>query len=479
MIALVRPSEKIKKIFYKDSDVIYIDHEGFWLYSKEKSARILLPNISDNTFGEHFNILRAKSYLNWWMPLFTRWAPNAEKYNLIRDELLILIYKIFIMFKFYNINSVIFFTSVAHHIPAAIISIVAQLKKAKQIYLYFEIINGRLLPLEQMGAIDTRVPINYELNNLKYNKNLELFIQNKINNKEPVHNLKEKAWKKSLIIAIAYLLKREISKIFIKLNFINTINKSIFITDSLKKFSFLEDLRAINSQRKYLKKLSHSIISEKKIHQLKKKGPYLLIAAHYQPEASSFPEGNNYNSHIDIILALRKKKYTSKILYKEHFGSFLYTDSIVGLTKVGISRSESYINILKNLGCVFLPVNFILSVNNNSNWYLPITITGTIAIERALAGLHTIYSGEPWYKGMPGTIHLDDIKSLEQIPLNWINYDPKIEKEAKKFLEKILNNKTIANAPGIGSGVKDFSLASTEDFKNGILKIIKNLKKEY
>ena len=80
---------------------------------------------------------------------------------------------------------------------------------------------------------------------------------------------------------------------------------------------------------------------------------------------------------------------------------------------------------------------------------------------------------------MPGTIHLDDIKSLEQIPLNWINYDPKIEKEAKKFLEKILNNKTIANAPGIGSGVKDFSLASTEDFKNGILKIIKNLKKEY
>ena len=150
-----------------------------------------------------------------------------------------------------------------------------------------------------------------------------------------------------------------------------------------------------------------------------------------------------------------------------------------GLTKVGISRSESYINILKNLGCVFLPVNFILSVNNNSNWYLPITITGTIAIERALAGLHTIYSGEPWYKGMPGTIHLDDIKSLEQIPLNWINYDPKIEKEAKKFLEKILNNKTIANAPGIGSGVKDFSLASTEDFKNGILKIIKNLKKEY
>ncbi len=63
-----------------------------------------------------------------------------------------------------------------------------------------------------MGAIDTRVPINYELNNLKYNKNLELFIQNKINNKEPVHNLKEKEWKKSLIIAIAYLLKRKYQK---------------------------------------------------------------------------------------------------------------------------------------------------------------------------------------------------------------------------------------------------------------------------
>ena len=225
------PYEEIRKIFYSESNIIFIDHQGFWLYSKKESKRILLPNINDDTFSECFDVQLAKKYLSWWMPLFTRWVPNAEKYDLIREELLVLIYRIFSKFKFYNINSIIFFTSVAHHVPGAIISIVAQLKKAKQIYLYFEIINGRLLPLEQMGAIDTRVPINYELNNVKCNKNLELFIQNKINNKEPVHNLKEKAWKKSLIIAIAYLLKREISKIFIKLNFINTFkwsNSNIF-----------------------------------------------------------------------------------------------------------------------------------------------------------------------------------------------------------------------------------------------------------
>lgn len=478
MIALVMPNEETRKIFYSESNIIFVDHHGFWLYSKKDSKRILQPNVNDDTFSECFDAQLAKKYLSWWMPLFTRWVPNAEKYDLIREELLVLIYRIFTKFKIYNINSIIFFTSIAHHIPTAILSIVAQLKKTKQIYLYFQIINGRLLPYEQMGAIDTRKPINYELNNVKCNKSIDLFIQNKINNKQPIYNFQEKSWNKSLIFALGYLLKREVSEILIKLN-LNVNNKSIFITDNLKRYSFIEDLRLVNSQRKFLKKFSYSVISEKKLEQLKKNAPYLLIAAHHQPEATSFPEGNNYNSHIDIVLALKKKKYKSKILYKEHFGSFHYVNRIVGLTKIGISRSENYINILKSLGCFFLPVSFNLSADERSNWYLPVTITGTIAVERALAGLHTIYSGEPWYKGMPGTINLKNIKSLEQIPLDWVNCNPEIAKEAKKFLEKLLNNKTIANPLGIGSGVKDFSLKCNEDFKDGLLKIIKNLKEEF
>ena len=104
---------------------------------------------------------------------------------------------------------------------------------------------------------------------------------------------------------------------------------------------------------------------------------------------------------------------------------------------------------------------------------MPVTITGTIAIERALMGLHTIYTGVPWYKGMPGTIHINDIKSLEEIPIEWTKCDPLIQSNARNFLENRLNNKTIANIIGISSGIPDNTKESEQDFELGILKILK------
>ena len=45
--------------------------------------------------------------------------------------------------------------------------------------------------------------------------------------------------------------------------------------------------------------------------------------------------------------------------------------------------------------------------------FIPITINGSIAIERALMGYSTIYCGNVVWKGMPGTIHIDKIKNLQ------------------------------------------------------------------
>lgn len=479
MIVFVNPNENIKNIFLKDPNVIFIDHNGFWKYSEKNSKRVLLPFLADSFFDDSFGIPDIKKKLNWWMPLFTRWVPNADRYELIKDELLILIFEIIKMFKLYKINSVVFFTSIPHHLPSAVISIVAQFSKIKQIFLYFQIINGRLLPIEQIGEIDNRYPIKYDLNEIKCSDNLKFFIKNKIENKQPIYNIKERAWKKSIIVALCYLFKKEISKALFKFNFLKERKKSIFITKNMSESSLIEDLRTINSQRLFLKKMSNSVISQEKVLQLKNKGPYLLLAAHFQPEATTFPEGGSYNSHIEIILELRKKKYKSNILYKEHFGSSLYLDKVVGLTKVGISRSESYVDILRDLGCIFLPQNFDLSVKDNFDWYLPITITGTIALERSLAGLHTIYAGEPWYKGMPGTINLKDIKTLKEIPSSWLVFDPKIKKNAFEFIEKTLNHKTIANAPGIGSGIKNSSVEVNKDFEINMKKIIEKLKEKF
>ncbi len=140
-------------------------------------------------------------------------------------------------------------------------------------------------------------------------------------------------------------------------------------------------------------------------------------------------------------------------------------DRIVGLTKVGIYRSLSYLNDLTALGCIYLDKNFKLSINNDqTRWYLPVTITGTLAIERSLAGLHTIVVGRPWYLGMPGVIHIDELTDLRLIPQDWTVPDSRIASDTKEFIIAILDNKTISNAPGIGTGIKDNSAFLSGDF---------------
>jgi hypothetical protein len=476
MIGYAFPTNKIKEILEKNSDIIFIDQEGFWIYCKDLSKRILAKNNKHHTLGITFDVLNAKNYINCWMPLFTRWVPHADKYDLIREQMLISIYNFFIMLNYYKINCVIFNTSVPHHLDSVIISTAARLNKIKQIYLYSQVINGRLLPLLQNGDMSTRVQLDIKVSNFKFKEPLKEFLKNKIEKGAPKLNSVSKFWKRSLILAILYIFKREIFKLLKKITFLKK-KELFFFPENFTKSSLIEDLRVVNAQRLYLKSLSRSFTSIEKIKKSNtNKEPFLLIAAHYQPEATSFPEGNHYSSHVDIALAIRKKNYKFEILYKEHSATFNYIDRIIGLTKVGTSRSETYINILKKLGCSFLPTDYFLSIKDDNKWYVPVTITGSIALERSLAGLHTIYTGSPWYKGLPGTLYIDDLYCLERIPLKWSLYDEKIAKESKKFLENMLNNKTVVNLPGISSGVSDHSSESVKNFELEILKIIEKVK---
>ena len=65
----------------------------------------------------------------------------------------------------------------------------------------------------------------------------------------------------------------------------------------------------------------------------------------------------------------------------------------------------------------FLPFN----LNINSDYFnnvIPITSSGTIAIERSLKGLKTVVAGEAWYKYMPGIILLNKNKKEDLFKLN-------------------------------------------------------------
>lgn len=210
--------------------------------------------------------------------------------------------------------------------------------------------------------------------------------------------------------------------------------------------------------------------------------PKLIIYAHYQPEATTMPEGGDYISHIDVVLSLRLKGYKDKIYYKEHPASLMYLyemeNKISDITRVGIHRYPEYLNTLRGIGCEFISQEFKINSYNSSN-ILPVTICGAIALERSLEGLRTIIFGQPWFKDIPGIIHVDSLNSFKNINPSWVLPDEKIENNAKIWLEKTLSYKTITNRLKIGSENPFIKKSNLKETENELRNLFQILKKEY
>jgi hypothetical protein len=480
MIGYAFPSDETKIFLYNNLEIIFIDEEGFWIFCKETSKRILLPKCDKKETLKLFNSINARKYLEWYMPIWTRWVPSSNQVENNKDQAIYKIFNIFSLIHNYKVDGVIFNTSVAHHLDSVFISIACRLNNINQIYLYCNVINLRLLPIFQSSDIESRKVLNIPVNDYSSKKDIETFIEKSKNNLIKLERKGNfifskifKNYQKIFLFGCMYLLAREIYNLIKKIKYFDRSQKNNNLFLNIEKYSVFEDLKQMYHQKIFLKKFSDEIILTDEINNLKsQKKTFLLIAAHLQPEATSFPEGDKYYNHIDIAMTLRRKNYDSQILYKEHPAIYKYLDTYVGLSKIGISRSVNYVKLLKKLGCIFLPTSLNLSVIDDNDWYVPITITGTIAIERSLAGLHTIYTGNPWYKGLPGTIHIDEIKCLKEIPKQWSKVDESIKKEAKIFMNQILNYNTLPNITGISTGRPDTSDLSIKEFKNSVLKII-------
>ena len=120
----------------------------------------------------------------------------------------------------------------------------------------------------------------------------------------------------------------------------------------------------------------------------------------------------------------------------------------------------------------FLPFN----LNINSDYFnnvIPITISGTIAIERSLKGLKTVVAGEAWYKSMPGIILFNKIKKKEDLIKLNIKKNNVIKSKTVKFLKKQLNNKAIINAPGLGMLEKQYDHESIQEYRTNIKRLMK------
>ena len=477
MIVLIAfPGELVKKLYQSSEKIIFFDNYGWSVLINGKRETLPLDfNLKDLSFKIDAAKLRVE--LNWWSPMWARWIPKAHSYINFKDQSILIISKIIFGLKKHNISKVIFHTGIPHHLDTSFLSIACSQINIDSTFLYANVFDGRLLPIVHKNSIFNRKIIEFDISKFDfYNDIIDDFIKNKLKGNVPdtptaVIPEHHKSFWKSVFYISKFSFFKKLSKI-----------KSLIIkkphdwTKFLPTRDFKDSLEILNIQRKFIRALKKEQLSlDKSISFLKSKPNKIVIAAHFQPEATTFPEGGNYSNHLDIIIKIRSLGYKGEIAYKEHPASFLHGDDFLGITGVGINRSLSYLNNLKELGCIFLHHNTPIPIDLNNNNHIVCTITGTIAIERSLVGLKTLVFGEPWFKGLPGTIHHSNIESINIIDENWVESDLNIARESREFFLEKLNNKTIANCPGIGTGIILDDEVKMNQFKEEFSKLLTNI----
>ena len=412
--------------------------------------------------------------------VWTRWVSKAEKYEIFRESTIILIYNIAKNLYYLNVKNIIYLTSCPHHHDTFCIYTASNILHLSNIFLNTIIFNGDSIPIIDKGDYSTNKPYGKKLNNRKLDKSIDKFILNLKNKKPPeINPSTSNLIRKNYLIANLVLIL-----VFTKCVYFKNLYYFIFKRKKLNKYfsdyNLLERLKLLYYQRNYLYSYRKNSVN---INVKKRENPFLIIYAHHQPEASTMPMGGKYTSHIDLIIELRLKGYQEKIFYKEHPSIFSYligdNNKIEDIDRVGLHRSKKYLENLLKLNCQLLPTNFQVDQNKiTTEMFVPITITGNIALERSLLGLSTIVFGNPWWKEMPGIIHIDSIKTLEVINKQWTIPSSSIIEESKIWLDKTLSNKTIKNSIGVGYKKELISSKDIELTNKDIFNLIEELNNE-
>ncbi len=138
--------------------------------------------------------------------------------------------------------------------------------------------------------------------------------------------------------------------------------------------------------------------------------PYVIFFLHYQPEATTAPNGDIFSNQYLCIETLLKNTPESVYVYvKEHPNQFM--SHMQGHTK---RIKEFYDDLIKNPRVRLVPFEKD-SFSLMSNALAVSTVTGTVGWEAAVRGKPVIIFGLIWYERMKGILRVTDDKSASQI----------------------------------------------------------------
>lgn len=414
-------------IFYKNWSLIYFDKK----LKKNISTSIKELPIESNALLFDNNI---RNLVTSMQLVLERWLRGMSDLDILRNNIIINIAKIKQFLKKHNVEKTIFYSASPHHVETAIISCCVSSLNIPE-YFFKKHCFGALMIKGSVLFSKRSIP---QFSQTDYNLNDEIsnFVSNLSLNLPPKKTgQKRNWWKKNFLICLGFGIIITLREYYILL--FKDIDKIC-----LKQHTFKRVFYDMLNQKKFIKNYYQKELKNINIDEY---NGGIIIIAHMQPEATVVPEGGMYSSNLDLILKFRSLGFKKDIFYKEHNGSLHYFNHSVGPTGVGGYRSKKYLNDLFSLNVKLLPINKYIS-KNTSNWIA--TITGTVAIERSLLGLKTIVAGEPWYKGLPGTISINEI-TLDQLNEIPPKPDLKISEDARLFLISKMNRNYLPQLPEI------------------------------
>lgn len=466
------PQKKVIKLFSKYKDIYFFDYKGLYKFKNGQRIDFNFSKKIDYSILRNKNIDEIINEISKWGPVWSRFVDRGDQYELYKREILIKSFQIINFIKKNNIKLVIMCTYISHNLQSLMFDLICKYSNIKQVFFYHSSelpgnLDNYIVPLVQNCDFKKRKIIGLNFSKFSFKKfliskrdDLVALSGEKVSKFKSYY--KEYFYSRSLILSIiksiiyySYAnLRRKIFKVF---------NSEYYFMD-IMNYSVNTHIRQIYQQNK---SMAFYVKKTKQFHELPRKH-YLMIAAHNQPEASSYPMGQEWNNHIDILLEIRKKNYKQPILYKEHSTNFNYYDAIIHHGRKGTNRSIDYYKNLLFLNSIFLSENHNIFSSETLKYILPVTISGTVAIERSLLGYKTIYFGYPIWAGLPGTIHINEINNFSNIK-KYLTQDKEISKRSINFLCKMLDNKVINNS------IEMHAVAWKG--KNGHAQFVKSLKK--
>jgi len=463
-ILLIEPYDILLDKYRNNNNVAIYSDKVIRCWEKDKKNQTSINISYPSEINKGIDVETAKSKVEWWMPIWFRWIGEVDDYEIYRKSCLLYIINLSQTLIKINIKNAIFFTSVSHHIEYSFIEVACQIAGIKQIYLYSTSFgsNAKLLPLVQHQSIQDRKVLGFDISQNSALAEIIKYRDNFLSNKPPIHNEKVDVMGRSYYYAALQIFKISMKKI-IKKVLRYKVDKVKHFIDRRFDYNSRSLLKIISKQNNSLAYYQSKIVDNSYVDKLiTDEGTLPIIFAHYQPEATTFPEGGDYSNHVDVVIKIRQMGYRGVILYKEHPASWLYYSKITGVSRVGLYRSQEYYKQLEALGCIFLKTSFRLTERYINN-LLPVTITGSIGLERSVIGLSTCCAGEPWYKGVPGVCSIYDAFKEDGVfykPQCW-QFDGDL---SVKWLDENISYRAINNYVGIGSGITSSSEVDKNEF---------------